>query len=71
LNILKVLTVTNQDVILAFQQKARDFEDCLLATCAKSNKCDGIVTRNKRDFITFGVTLYTPEELLMLFSKIQ
>ena len=44
LNILKVLTVTNQDVILAFQQKARDFEDCLLATCAKSNKCDGIVT---------------------------
>ena len=71
LNILKVLTVTNQDVILAFQQKARDFEDCLLATCAKSNKCDGIVTRNKRDFITFGLTLYTPEELLMLFSKIQ
>ena len=71
LNILKVLTVTNQDVILAFQQKARDFEDCLLATCAKSNKCDGIVTQNKRDFITFGVTLYTPEELLMLFSKIQ
>lgn len=71
LNILKVLTVTNQDVILAFQQKARDFEDCLLATCAKSNKCDGIVTRNKRDFITFGVTLYTPKELLMLFSKIQ
>ena len=70
LNILKVLTVTNQDVILAFQQKARDFEDCLLATCAKSNKCDGIVTRNKRDFITFGVTLYTPEELLMLFRKI-
>lgn len=71
LNILKVLTVTNQDVILAFQKKARDFEDCLLATCAKSNKCDGIVTQNKRDFITFGVTLYTPEELLMLFSKIQ
>ena len=67
LNILKVLTVTNQDVILAFQQKARDYEDCLLATCTKSNKCDGIVTRNKRDFITFGVTLYTPEELLMLF----
>lgn len=71
LNILKVLTVTNQDVILAFQQKARAFEDCLLATCAKSNKCDSIVTRNKKDFITFGVTLYTPEELLMLFSKIQ
>ena len=68
-NILKVLTVTNDDVINAFQQKAKDFEDCLLATCAKSNKCDCIVTRNKKDFITFGVTLYSPEELLMLFEQ--
>ena len=69
LNIVKVLTVTNGDVIHAFQQKAKDFEDCLLATCAKSNQCDCIVTRNKKDFITFGVTLYSPEELLMLFEQ--
>ena len=38
LDIVKVLTVTNDDVNHAFLQKARDFEDCLLATCAKSNK---------------------------------
>ena len=69
LNIVKVLTVTNDDVINAFQQKAKDFEDCLMATCAKSNKCDCIVTRNKKDFISFGVTLYSPEELLMLFEQ--
>ena len=69
LSIVKVLTVTNDDVINAFQQKAKDFEDCLLATCAKSNKCDCIVTRNKKDFITCGVTLYSPEELLLLFEK--
>ena len=68
LNIVKVLTVTNDDVISAFQVKAKDFEDCLMATCAKSNKCDGIVTRNKRDFLGFGVTLYSPEELLLLFE---
>lgn len=69
LNIVKVLTVTNVDIINAFQQKAQDFEDCLLATCAKSNKCDCIVTRNKKDFITFGVTLYSPEEFLMQFDQ--
>ena len=69
LNIVKILTVTNDDVINAFLQKAKDFEDCLLATCAKSNKCNCIVTRNKKDFITFGVTLYSPEELLMLFEQ--
>ena len=64
LDIVKVLTVTNDDVNHAFLQKARDFEDCLLATCAKSNKCSGIITRNKKDFSEFGITLYSPEEIL-------
>lgn len=69
LNIVKILTVTNEDVMNAFQMKAKDFEDCLMATCAKSNKCDCIVTRNKKDFLTFGVTLYSPEALLQLFDE--
>ena len=64
LNIVKVLTVTNEDVNSAFLQRAADFEDCLLAVCARSNKCDGIVTRNKRDFHNFGIALYSPEELI-------
>lgn len=68
LNIVKVLAVTNDDVNTAFLQKAKDFEDCLLATCAKSNKCDGIVTRNKKDFLTFGMTLYSPVEVLEAMS---
>ena len=69
MNIVKILTVTNDDVVNAFHVRARDFEDCLMATCAKSNKCDCIVTRNKKDFLTFGVTLYSPEELLDIFSE--
>ncbi len=68
LNIVKVLTVTNEDVNTAFLIKARDFEDCLLATCAKSNKCAAIVTRNKEDFQSFGINLYSPEELLALLN---
>ena len=69
LNIVRILTVTNDDVLNAFQLRAKDFEDCLMAVCAKSNKCDGIVTRNKKDFLTFGVTLYSPEELLQLIAE--
>ncbi len=68
LDIVKVLTVTNTDVTDAFLLKARDFEDCLLATCAKSNKCAAIVTRNKEDFQSFGINLYSPEELLALLN---
>lgn len=68
-DIAKVLTVTNEDVLNAYIQKAADFEDCLLATCAKSNHCDAIVTRNKKDFLLFGITLLTPEELLELYQS--
>lgn len=66
LDIAKVLTVTNEDVLNAYIRRASDFEDCLMAICAKANKCDAIVTRNKKDFLTFGITLFSPEELLKL-----
>ena len=69
LDIAKVLTVTNEDVLNAYLQRASDFEDCLLAVCAKANHCDAIVTRNKKDFLTFGVTLLSPEELLELYPS--
>ena len=68
LDIVKILTVTNTDVMDAFLQKAKDFEDCLLATCAKSNKCSGIITRNKKDFLEFDITPYSPEEILDMMT---
>ncbi len=64
LDIVKVCGVTNNDVLTAYQTKAKDFEDCLLATCAKTIRCDYIVTRNKKDFEGFGIPLLEPEELL-------
>ena len=67
LNIVKILTVTNDDVNQAFIRRASDFEDCLLATCAKSNGCDGIITRNKKDFLSFDIPLYSPEEIDQLY----
>lgn len=67
LDIAKVLAVTNEDVLNAYIQRASDFEDCLMATCAKANKCDAIVTRNKKDFLNFGITLFSPDELLKLY----
>ena len=64
LEIVKVCSVTNQDVLTAFQKKAKDFEDCLVVTCAKSIYCDCIVTRNKKDFEEFDIQVFTPTELL-------
>ena len=67
LDIAKVLTVTNEDVLPAYLQRVSDFEDCLLATCTKANQCDAIVTRNKKDFLSFWITLLSPEELLNIY----
>ena len=63
-----MLTVTNEDVLPAYLQRVSDFEDCLLATCTKANQCDAIVTRNKKDFLSFWITLLSPEELLNIYS---
>lgn len=67
LEIVKVCSVTNNDILTAFQRKARDFEDCLAATCAKSIRCDCIITRNKKDFEEFDIPLLTPAEFLQQF----
>lgn len=69
LNIVKILPVTNDNIVSAYLVKAKDFEDCLLAECAKSNGCGGIVTRNKKDFSEFGVQLFSPSEAVQLYSK--
>ncbi len=63
LEIIKVCSVTNNDVLTAFQKKAKDFEDCLVAVCAKSINCDYIVTRNGKDFEGFDIPIISPSEL--------
>lgn len=65
LEIVKVCSVTNDDILTAFQKRAKDFEDCLVATCAKSIHCDYIATRNKKDFEGFGISVLTPAEILL------
>ncbi len=64
LDIVKILPITNEDILKAYMQRASDFEDCLLATCAIANSCDAIVTRNKKDFQTFDIAIQSPEELI-------
>jgi predicted nucleic acid-binding protein len=67
LEIVKICNVTNKDVLSAYQIKAKDFEDCLVAVCAKSIHCNCIITRNKKDFENFGILLFEPAELISRF----
>ncbi len=67
LEIVKVCSVTNNEVLIAFQKKAKDFEDCLVAVCAESIHCDYIATRNIRDFEDFSIPSISPTDLLKQF----
>ena len=64
LEIVKICSVTNAEVLTAFQKKAKNFEDCLVAVCAKSINCDYIVTRNIKDFEEFDIPAIAPADLL-------
>ncbi len=69
LEIVKVCSVTNNDVLVAFQKQAKDFEDCLVSVCAKTNNCDYIITRNKKDFEDFEVKAISPTEFINLVKQ--
>ena len=59
-----VCDATSNDVLTAFQKKSKDFEDGLVLVCARSNNCNYIITRNKKDFENFEVEALTPTEFL-------
>ena len=61
---LKVLDVLAADVQNGLASDMTDFEDALLACCAKRVKADYIVTRNKGDFKLSPVTPISPEDFL-------
>lgn len=64
LKILGICDVSGETVRIALKQRATDFEDCLVATCAKSISCDYIVTRDRKGFAGLDIATLAPDELL-------
>lgn len=62
-SILSILPVTGEDIMEAHSEHAKDFEDALLAVCAKKNGCGGIITRNGEDYYGFGLSVLSPDEI--------
>lgn len=63
-SLLNVVDITTGQFFSALKLQAKDFEDALQYFCAESNKCEVIVTRNKKDFVFSSIDVKTPEELL-------
>jgi predicted nucleic acid-binding protein len=60
----KVLSVTEQDIQDALEEKWNDFEDCVQYTVAVNNKIDCIITANGKDFVNSSMPVMSPREYL-------
>jgi predicted nucleic acid-binding protein len=59
-----IMAVTEQDIVDAFGEKWRDFEDCVQFTVAKNNKIDCIITGNAKDYTNSSIPVMSPIEYL-------
>ena len=64
--LVEVLSVTEEEIKIAFEQKWKDFEDCVQFITAKSNRMDCIVTVNLKDFEDSSLNVLTPKECIKL-----
>ena len=64
IGILRICEVADRHIREALRLRRPDFEDALVAACAKSVSCDYIVTRDTKGFTDFEIPSLTPEELL-------
>jgi predicted nucleic acid-binding protein len=61
---LRFCAVDKQTVETALNLGLKDFEDSIQLACATLNQLDGIVTRDRKDFIGSNLPIYSPTELL-------
>lgn len=66
--IFAVDDLRSSDLIEAANLPVADYEDALQSICAKRNRSDYIVTRNKKDFVGNSVPAITPKEFLEMIS---
>lgn len=64
MEVLDIVEVNRASCLGAFGLHFSDYEDALLATCAKGWNADFIVTRNGKDFTNSPVPAITPGDFL-------
>lgn len=61
LNVVKIISVTGENIHNAFNLNWKDFEDAVQYLAAVSNNIDAIITRNMKGFSQGEVKICTPE----------
>ncbi|GHT79310.1 DNA-binding protein [Actinomycetota bacterium] len=69
LEILELAVVEKADIQKALDHEMADFEDAVLALCAKRHKADMIITRNIKDFKLSPVDAVEPDDKKLLSTQ--
>lgn len=69
--LVEVLSVTEKDIQDAFEQKWKDFEDCVQYMSGKNSRMDYIITENCKDYANVMLPVMTPEAWIDMTLDIQ
>ena len=61
---IEILSINSEIIKTALISDSKDFEDTIQYFCAKENKLDYIITRNKKDFPNSEISVLSPIEFL-------
>jgi predicted nucleic acid-binding protein len=61
---LQLCAVDRETIETALSLGLKDFEDSIQLACTNLSQLDGIVTRDRKDFIGSNLPIYSPTELL-------
>ncbi len=70
LKIVSVASVSENIIKKALELPWKDFEDSVQYSVALLQEMEGIVTRNTNDYKEAEINIWTPEELLLLQSRL-
>ena len=62
-SLVRIIPVTEEDILSAFFEKWKDFEDCVQFMSAKNYGIDFLITWNKKDF-EINSNVISPEEYI-------
>ncbi len=61
---MEICPVVGKDIVNSYICAWKDFEDAVQYNAAKRWGADCIVTRNPKDFVQSGISIYTPDEFI-------
>lgn len=66
---IRIMDAGDVDCRYGLSSEIADFEDAVIASVARRNKCDYIVTRNTKDYVNSPVPAVTPHDFIDIAMK--